>query len=86
MYIGDQHGQPLCLAGTGWFSFTWGSFVSSYTKPHLTFADQLRRLDWTTRLRKLLSAEIPACGRGLHELGFPAGWATERPWVDGGRV
>jgi abortive infection bacteriophage resistance protein len=44
MYIGDQHGQPLCLAGTGWFSFTWGSFVSSYTKPHLTFADQLRLL------------------------------------------
>ncbi|MFC6158185.1 Abi family protein [Kribbella jiaozuonensis] len=37
---------------------------------------------WAQHIRDLLSAEIPACGRELRELGFPAGWAAERPWVD----
>lgn len=40
---------------------------------------------WTTQIRELLGTEIPACGRGLHELGFPVGWAKEKPWeVSGG--
>ncbi|WP_329004414.1 Abi family protein [Kribbella sp. NBC_00709] len=36
---------------------------------------------WARHIRALLSEEIPACGRELRELGFPAGWAAERPWV-----
>lgn len=40
---------------------------------------------WTTQVQELLR-EIPACGRGLHELGFPLGWAAEKPWeVTSGR-
>ncbi|MFD7153102.1 Abi family protein [Kribbella sp. NPDC059898] len=35
---------------------------------------------WTRQVRDLLSTEIPSCGRGLHELGFPAGWTAEQPW------
>ncbi|TCO46373.1 abortive infection bacteriophage resistance protein [Kribbella antiqua] len=40
--------------------------------------------DWASRLRQLLSMEIPACGRSLAELGFPEGWAAHRPWANGG--
>ena len=36
---------------------------------------------WAAQVSGLLSAEITACGRSLHELGFPSGWAAERPWV-----
>lgn len=39
---------------------------------------------WAAQVRQLISEEIPACGRGLHELGIPGGWSAERPWV--GRV
>jgi abortive infection bacteriophage resistance protein len=37
--------------------------------------------NWVTQLRQLISVEIPACGRGLHELGFPADWSAHRPWT-----
>ena len=37
--------------------------------------------EWAEQLRDLISTEIPACGRRLRELGFPAGWAAEKPWV-----
>jgi abortive infection bacteriophage resistance protein len=36
---------------------------------------------WAQQTRTLVSGEFPACGRELRELGFPAGWAAERPWV-----
>ncbi|WP_371405928.1 Abi family protein [Kribbella sp. NBC_00662] len=36
--------------------------------------------DWARQIRELIAVEIPACGRELRELGFPAGWAAERPW------
>jgi abortive infection bacteriophage resistance protein len=36
---------------------------------------------WVAEVRALISAEIPASGRGLHELGFPGGWSAARPWV-----
>jgi abortive infection bacteriophage resistance protein len=36
---------------------------------------------WAPQVGRLISEEIPACGRALHELGFPTGWAAERPWV-----
>jgi abortive infection bacteriophage resistance protein len=35
---------------------------------------------WLAQVRELLSTHIPASGRELHELGFPAGWSAERPW------
>lgn len=35
---------------------------------------------WIRQLRDLISEEFPACGRKLHELGFPAGWAAQYPW------
>ncbi|TDW17957.1 Abi family protein [Kribbella kalugense] len=34
---------------------------------------------WPEQIRDLISTEIPACGRELRELGFPAGWAGEWP-------
>jgi abortive infection bacteriophage resistance protein len=37
--------------------------------------------DWVTPLRDLLTVEIPACGRSLSEMGFPADWAAHRPWT-----
>ena len=37
--------------------------------------------EWVVRIRGLISAEIPACGRTLQELGFPEGWSAHRPWV-----
>jgi abortive infection bacteriophage resistance protein len=37
--------------------------------------------DWASPLRELLSAEVPACGRSLSELGFPADWAANWPWA-----
>lgn len=37
--------------------------------------------DWLAPLRDLLTVEVPACGRNLAELGFPAGWAAHRPWT-----
>lgn len=36
---------------------------------------------WAQQIRELVSVEFPACGRELRELGFPAGWAAERPWA-----
>jgi abortive infection bacteriophage resistance protein len=38
--------------------------------------------DWVAQVRRLMTAEIPACGRGLHELGFPADWSAHRPWTN----
>jgi abortive infection bacteriophage resistance protein len=38
--------------------------------------------DWAAQVRNLISLEIPACGRGLHELGFPGDWAARRPWTN----
>ncbi|GAA1602452.1 Abi family protein [Kribbella hippodromi] len=35
---------------------------------------------WAEQIRDLVTAEIPACGRHLRELGFPSGWAAQRPW------
>jgi abortive infection bacteriophage resistance protein len=29
----------------------------------------------------LLNVEIPACGRNISGMGFPAGWAAQRPWT-----
>ncbi|MDX2972393.1 Abi family protein [Kribbella solani] len=36
---------------------------------------------WAEQIRKLVTVEIPACGRNLRELGFPSGWATQRMWT-----
>jgi abortive infection bacteriophage resistance protein len=36
---------------------------------------------WARQVRELVSEEFPACGRELRELGFPPGWAAERPWA-----
>jgi abortive infection bacteriophage resistance protein len=38
-------------------------------------------VDWATPVRQMLSAEVPACGRSLGELGFPAGWSAHSPWT-----
>lgn len=40
-----------------------------------------QRPEWVAQIQVLVSEEFPACGRGLHELGFAAGWSAERPWV-----
>ncbi|MEV5960485.1 Abi family protein [Kribbella sp. NPDC051952] len=40
-----------------------------------------QRPQWATQVRQLIGEGIPACGRGVHELGFPHGWMAERPWV-----
>jgi abortive infection bacteriophage resistance protein len=40
--------------------------------------------NWAAQVGRLVSEEIPACSRSLHELGFPAGWSAQRPWVVGG--
>jgi abortive infection bacteriophage resistance protein len=36
--------------------------------------------DWASPVRRLVAEEIPACGRSVHELGFPADWTSRRPW------
>ncbi|WP_327638708.1 Abi family protein [Kribbella sp. NBC_00482] len=40
-----------------------------------------QRPGWVVQIQTLVTEEFPACGRGLHELGFAAGWSAERPWV-----
>lgn len=40
-----------------------------------------QRPGWVVQVQTLVSEEFPACGRGLQELGFAAGWSAERPWV-----
>ncbi|WP_410786649.1 Abi family protein [Kribbella sp. C-35] len=37
--------------------------------------------DWASGVRELITVEIPACGRGLSEMGFPAGWEGRWPWM-----
>jgi abortive infection bacteriophage resistance protein len=40
-----------------------------------------QRPQWAAQVGRLIDDKIPACGRGVHELGFPSGWTAERPWV-----
>ncbi|TCC43317.1 Abi family protein [Kribbella sindirgiensis] len=37
--------------------------------------------DWASGVRELVPAEIPACGRSLSEMGFPARWEECWPWM-----
>lgn len=37
--------------------------------------------DWASGVRELVTVEIPACGRGLSEMGFPVGWEGCWPWT-----
>ncbi|TCO24550.1 abortive infection bacteriophage resistance protein [Kribbella steppae] len=36
---------------------------------------------WARNIRHFVGEEIPACGRDLDELGFPADWTAHRPWT-----
>jgi len=37
--------------------------------------------EWSVPVQRMLTEELPGCGRGLQELGFPADWAGHAPWV-----